>query len=299
MAATQVLIVFNPVSGSGNRRIVEAVQQALSNRGCDVSLYPTQSAGDATRYLSAYTGPLDVIAVAGGDGTVNEVVNGLRQRDNQSYRLALIPTGTTNVLAAELGIGKAPDKIADIIINGREKPIYLGDINGRRFVLMAGVGYDAWVVDNVDLALKKKVGKLAYVLSMLKQLRHFGKKTYQLTVDGEHYQANSVVITNGRYYAGSFVLSRQADLSKATTQVLMISGRNPLKFLGILLGLPLGIMEKMPGMKSVAARHVQIELLNAGTEREPVQADGDSLAELPLHLQMEDSPVRLLIPQAV
>jgi len=55
-------------------------------------------------------------------------------------------------------------------------------------------------------------------------------------------------------------------------------------------------MEKMPGMKSVAARHVQIELLNAGTEREPVQADGDSLAELPLNLQMEDSPVRLLVP---
>nr|WP_270049629.1 diacylglycerol kinase family protein [Thalassolituus pacificus] len=290
------MIVFNPVSGSGNRRIVEAVQQALSNRGCDVSLYPTQSAGDATRYLAAYEGQLDVVAVAGGDGTINEVVNGLRERDNQSYRLALIPTGTVNVLAAELGIGKTPEGIADIILQGREKPIYLGSVNERRFVLMAGIGYDAWVVDNVDLALKKKVGKLAYVLSMLKQLRHFGKKTYQLTVDGERYQANSVVITNGRYYAGSFVLSRQADLSKPTTQVLMISGNSPLKFIGILLGLPLGIMEKMPGMKSVAARHVQIELLNAGTEREPVQADGDSLAELPLNLQMEGSPVRLLVP---
>ncbi len=296
MAATQVLIVFNPVSGSGNRRIVEAVQQALSNRGCDVSLYPTQSAGDATRYLAAYEGQLDVVAVAGGDGTVNEVVNGLRQRDNQSYRLALIPTGTTNVLAAELGIGKAPQRIADIIVNGREKPIYLGDINGRRFVLMAGVGYDAWVVDNVDLALKKKVGKLAYVLSMLKQLRHFGKKTYQLNVDGESYQANSVVITNGRYYGGSFVISRQADLSKPTTQVLMISGNSPLKFIGILLGLPLGIMEKMPGMKSIAGRHIQIEQLNATEQREPVQADGDSLAELPLNLRMENSPVRLLVP---
>ena len=296
MAATQVLIVFNPVSGSGNRRIVEAVQQALSNRGCDVSLYPTQSAGDATRYLAAYEGQLDIVAVAGGDGTINEVVNGLRERDNQSYRLALIPTGTVNVLAAELGIGKTPEGIADIILQGREKPIYLGSVNERRFVLMAGIGYDAWVVDNVDLALKKKVGKLAYVLSMLKQLRHFGKKTYQLTVDGERYQANSVVITNGRYYAGSFVLSRQADLSKPTTQVLMISGNSPLKFIGILLGLPLGIMEKMPGMKSIAGRHIQIEQLNATGQREPVQADGDSLAELPLNLQMEDSPVRLLVP---
>lgn len=295
MSAPHVLIIFNPVSGAGNRKKVEAVKTALEAKGAAVDLYLTQSAGDATRYLQGYGGELDVIAIAGGDGTVNEVVNGLQGRAVDSYRLALIPTGTTNVLAAELAFPSDAEKIADIILHGRQKPIYLGQINQRRFVLMAGVGFDAWVVDNVDLALKKKVGKLAYILSMFKQIPNFGKKHYRVEIDGEAYTANSVVITNGRYYGGSFTLSRKANLSNETTQVLMISGNSPWKFVGILLGLPLGIMERMPGMKSIAGKNIRIDDVKPGVIAEPVQADGDSLAQLPLQLQMEAEPVRLLV----
>ena len=290
-----VLIVFNPASGAGNQQKVEAVKQALEAGGADVELYLTRHAGDATEFLANYSGTLDNVAAAGGDGTVNEVVNGLKGRSADSYRLAIIPTGTTNVLAAELGFPSSADKLADIILHGAEKPIYLGQINQRRFVLLVGVGFDAWVVDNVDLALKKKVGKLAYVLSMLKEIRNFGSKTYRVTLDGEQHFANSVVITNGRYYGGSFTLSRKADLSRETTQVMMISGNSPWKFVGILLGLPLGIMEKMPGMRSVSARKVYIEQVEQNNQREPVQADGDSLAELPLQLDMEREAVTLLV----
>lgn len=174
-------------------------------------------------------------------------------------------------------------------------PVYPGRINGRRFMLMAGVGYDAWVVDNVDLAFKKKVGKLAYVLSMLKQLPKFGQKQYRLLLDGKEYFANSAVITNGRLYGGKFVISKQANLTSQTTQVLMLNGRNMWSLLFSLLGLPLGLIEKMPGVVSAAAREVQVELIGQ-QQREPVQADGDSLAELPLLLQMEAQPLRVLVP---
>ena len=295
-AAPFVLIIFNPASGVGNRAKVDAVQQALEEGGARVELYLTQCAGDASRFLAEYQGELDIVAAAGGDGTVNEVVNGLKDRPAGSYRLAIIPTGTTNVLAAELKFPQKPKALADIILRNRQKEIFLGQINQRRFVLMVGIGFDAWVVDKVDLALKKKVGKLAYVLSMLKEIRNFGSKTYRLTVDGEEHLANSVVITNGRYYGGSFTLSRQADLSRDTTQVMMISGDNPWKFVGILLGLPLGIMEKMPGMRSIPAKQVLIEQVEENTQREPVQADGDSVSQLPLNLQMEPESVPLLVP---
>lgn len=295
-AAPFVLIIFNPVSGAGNRAKVDAVRQALEEGGARVELYLTQCAGDASRFLAEYPGDLDVVAAAGGDGTVNEVVNGLKDRPAGSYRLAMIPTGTTNVLAAELKFPQKPQALADIILRGKHKNIFLGQINQRRFVLMVGVGFDAWVVDNVDLALKKKVGKLAYVLSMLREIRHFGSKTYRLMIDGEEHLANSVVVTNGRYYGGSFTLSRQADLSNDTTQVMMISGSSPWKFVGILLGLPLGIMEKMPGVRSLAAKQVRIEQVEENRQREPVQADGDSVSQLPLSLQMESQPVFLLVP---
>lgn len=294
-AARQVLIIFNPASGKGNVDKVQAVKQLLQQQGCSVELYLTKSAGDATRYLEQYDGALDIIAAAGGDGTVNEVVNGLKGRANGSYQLAIIPTGTTNVLAAELGFPKSAKKIAEIILSNQIKPIYLGSINQRRFVLMAGVGYDAWVVDTVNLALKKKVGKLAYVWSMIKQLKNFGSKAYRVVIDGIEYNANSIVITNGRYYGGSFVLSREAELSSSTTQIMMISGNSPLKFFGILLGLPFGLMEKMPGTVSVAGKHIEITDHDAGASLEPVQADGDSLTQLPLELKMEEDAVQLLV----
>ena len=292
----RVLMIANPVAGSASLALVQSVRQQLQASGVEVQLYETRCAGDATDYLASYTGELDVVAAAGGDGTLNEVVNGLRQRDNQRWRLAIIPTGTTNVLANELGIRRRAGHLVQMILNGREKAIYPGRVNGRRFMLMTGIGYDAWVVDNVDLALKKKAGKLAYVKSMLQQLRHFGGKQYRLRVDEVPYTANSVVITNGRYYGGSFVISRQADLSAPTTQVLMMNGRSPWALLLALLGLPLGLMEKMPGIVSVPARRVDVELMGEQAAPEPVQADGDAVTHLPLSLVMEEQPLRVLVP---
>src|SRR5690606_6992959 len=148
----------------------------LQQAGVTAQRYATRHAGDAMDYLAAYEGELDVVAAAGGDGTLNEVVNGMRQRANQSWRLAIIPTGTTNVLATELGCRGRAGTLARRTLRGREQALYPGCINCGRFLLMAGVCYDAWVVAKVDLALKKKAGKLAYVKSMLQQLRHFGCK---------------------------------------------------------------------------------------------------------------------------
>lgn len=296
----KVLIISNPTSGKASQEFVTQVQQELVAAGAEVELYLTQAANDATAYLENYSAQLDVVAVAGGDGTLNEAINGLKNKDSRTFRLALIPTGTTNVLAGELKIKRKAKQISQIIVQGKEKPIYPGRINERRFLLMVGVGYDAWVVDNVNLDLKKKVGKLAYVLSMLKQLRHFGKKEYRLQVDGKEYLANSVVITNGRLYGGSFVLSKQADLSAPTTQVLMLNGKSMWGLLYSLLGLPFGLVEKMPGVVSVPAKQVHIELAGQvdgeQAQPEPVQADGDSLAHLPITVLMEAQPLRVLVP---
>ena len=288
-----ILIIFNPTSGSAKRALIDQTIGYLKQGGAKVDLYLTQAAKDATEYLKAYTQPLDIVAAAGGDGTINEVINGLKHHDNAQWRLAIIPTGTTNVLAGELGLSAHPKKVAENLLQAHEIPIYPGRINDHRFLLMAGVGYDAWVVDNVNLALKKKVGKLAYVLSMLKQLPQFGKKTYHLTIDGQVFHANSAIISNGQRYGGKFVLSQHANLSAPTTQVVMLNGRTMWHLLFSLLGLPLGILEKMPGVTSIAAKTVLVHLPNQqGVE--PVQADGDPLTQLPLHLVMEDTPLRVI-----
>ena len=95
-----VLIIHNPISGGdGKSLMVKRTANCLKKLGHSVSYYPTKSAGDATRYLQGFEGALDIVAAAGGDGLIGEVVNGLSNRQTSEYRLAIIPTGTTNVLA--------------------------------------------------------------------------------------------------------------------------------------------------------------------------------------------------------
>ena len=314
------LIIFNPVSGSNPKKNLKKIKQIKKGlkkhyqsgnseeKTCKVKVYKTKHAGDGIDYVANYQKPFDVIVAAGGDGTVNEVINGLIQYDQKNpdakYKVATIATGTTNVLAMELGL---PTKINDIVamlVAEKTDDIYLGRINGRRFILMAGVGFDAWVVDNVNLDLKKKVGKLAYVWSMLKQIWNFGKKTYQVTVnegmDSEQILlANSMIITNGKLYGGQHILSRNADLTKNTTQIILLRGKSPLGLLPVVLALPFNMAEKMPGVVSLEAKSIKVELLDSEKYqgKEPVQADGDSIAELPLDLVMEDQSISLVTVQ--
>lgn len=292
----RVLIIHNPTSGSAKQALINHVADLLRAHDADVELYATQCAGDATGFLQTYSGQLDIVVAAGGDGTLNEVVNGLRGRDNQSLRIAFLPTGTTNVMALELGIPRAAHAWVNMLLAGKEKAVYPGLCNGRRFLLMVGIGFDAWVVDNVDIALKKRIGKLAYVWSMIKQLPRYGKNRFSVTIDGVSYTVGSMIITNGRCYGGSYVLSRKADLSKPTTQVLLMTARSPWQLLLALLGLPLGLLERMPGIQSLAATCIEVQSYSSVGEVEPVQADGDTLTHLPLTVSMETVALRVIVP---
>ncbi|MDK2779127.1 MAG: YegS/Rv2252/BmrU family lipid kinase [Pseudomonadota bacterium] len=289
----KVLVIENPLAGGARRGLTAEVLCRLSDAGCEVSLYRTRARGDALNGIRQCRFRPDMIAVAGGDGTVNEVVNAL----TDPVPLALIPCGTTNVLALELGIRQDAQQIADSILSGQLRPVCPGKVNGLRFVQMAGVGYDAWVVQGVNLQLKQKTGKLAYVLSMLQQLSAYGRRSYRVTVDGQAAQAYSLIMTNGRFYAGTFVLSRRASLAEPQIQVLMMQGRSRLQLLLALLALPFGQMERIPGIRSLAARSVRVESMTAEGPAEPVQADGDVVTQLPLLLEMEERPLLFAAPE--
>ena len=276
----KILVIFNPVSGGGQRQVLDEVISHLSQAGCDVTLYETKGPEDATVYLKNLSQPYDLIVAAGGDGTTNEVVNGLV---DQTIPLAVIPIGTTNVLAKELNLPKNPKALAKAILKGKIREVHLARMNQKRFVLMAGFGYDAWVVNGVNLNIKKRFGKLAYVLSMLQQIRPYGSKSYDVNVDGKTFKAQSVIITNGRYYGGSFILSRKANLSDPNLQVFIFKAKGKLKLLTILFSLPLGLIEKLPGLLSIPGKNIQISTSN----EDVIQADGDVAGVLPADVSIE------------
>ena len=143
-----------------------------------------------------------VLAVAGGDGTINEAVNGLIAAAGTAQAaplpLAIVPLGTANVLAREIGQAISSGAAAETALRGQARQVYLGQANGRCFTIMAGVVFDAHVVANVSLGLKRRIGKLAYVWEALRQLFLFPYARYRVTVDGDTSPSDmALLMANG------------------------------------------------------------------------------------------------------
>src|SRR5690242_8459419 len=138
------MVIYNPTAGRRRRRKLDAVVDALTQHGVQVTLRATTCRGDAERLSGeASSRDFDRLVVAGGDGTINEAINGLRDR---TLPLAIVPLGTANVLAAELDLPLDPPAVAEAIVQGRPRAVAIGRVNGRAFAMMAGVGFDAYVV---------------------------------------------------------------------------------------------------------------------------------------------------------
>jgi diacylglycerol kinase (ATP) len=288
----RLLIIFNPTAGGRRRRRFEAVVAELRRLGCEVTVRPTGARGDAEQ-LAASADPnrYDVLVVAGGDGTINEAVNGL---SGARLPLAIVPLGTANVLAAEIGLATDPRSVARAIALGRPRPVSVGVANGRRFLLMAGTGFDAHVVQNVNLALKRRIGKAAYGISILRQLWRFAFPEYVVTIEGRTRKAASVLVANAHYYGGRFVCAPVADLGTPTLEVCMFERRGRLSVIGYALAMFTGRLPKLNSYRIVSADRVHI----GGGSGEPVQGDGDILTHLDVTIEVVPEGLYLIFPPA-
>lgn len=285
----KALVVYNPAAGGGREALLGRFVRALENRGVDVEVYRTRAPGDATEQLRARAHLGDVVVAVGGDGTTNEVLNGLRP----GVPLAVFGTGTANVLARELGLPRNPERAAEVVAAGHELEIWAGRLNGQRFLMWVGIGYDAWVVNNADLRLKETIGQGAYMVAMLSQIARYGSQRFQLVVDGRAVDCYSAIVANARYYGGSFILSQHANIARPSLQVLMFRKAGRWNLIKFMLALLVGRMESMDGVESVAARHLQVKEIPG----EPLQADGDPAGWLPADIQVDSEPVSVLVPE--
>jgi YegS/Rv2252/BmrU family lipid kinase len=288
--AERILVIYNPVAGRRRRRFLSRVLEALERRGLSVRLEPTKKRGDAESLArGAKASGADRLVVAGGDGTINESLNGL---EGPMPPLAIVPLGTANVLAHELGLGRRAEAVAAAIAEGQPRAVTLGLVNGRRFSMMAGVGFDAHVVRDVDPNLKRLIGKGAYALETLRQLFVFAPRFYDVTIDGAKRRAASVIVCNGHYYGGKFVAAPTARLDAPEFQVVLFERAGRLATLRYALALALNRLPKTAGVAILPARTVEI----AGPAGEPVQADGDIVARLPARFDAIPEAARLVGP---
>ncbi len=307
-AQRRVLVILNPAAGQRRRGLVEATLAALRAGGCDLTLKPTGGPGHAADLAgAARSGACDVVVAAGGDGTVNEVINGLLAAKGSVPLppLAILPLGTANVLAAEIGQAITPAAIAKTVAEGAPQSICLGrasfhdatakDKGGPRervFVMMAGAGFDAHVVEHVNLGLKRLIGKGAYVWESARQLACFGFPRYRVTIDGKAHDAASVIIANGRHYGGRYVGAPEARLADPCLYALLFERGGRLATLRYGAALVGDRLPYLPDVRLVAAREIVIE----GPAGDPVQGDGDLLARLPVRVSLLPEALRLVMP---
>lgn len=286
------LVIFNPTAGSRRRRRLETFLAALRAGGAAPLLRETTGVGDARRLaFTAAAEGADALLVAGGDGTINEAINGLLDAGT-GLPLGLLPLGTANVLAGELSLPRDPARAAAVVLAGRRRTVALGEANGRAFALMAGVGFDAAVVANLSLALKRRLRQGAYALETLSQAFRFGFPRYRVvTAEGAVLEARSVIACKAARYGGPFTLARQASHDRPTLTLALFQQGGPLAVLRFGLALVTGRVHRCRGVRLVETAAAEVE----GPAGEPVQGDGDVIARLPLRLGVRPDALEVLV----
>lgn len=271
--------------------LLTSIISKFEKSGYEVDLYKTVGGGDAIEVArqAVDSGEFDIVVAGGGDGTVNEVINGLMPNPIQ---MGILPLGTSNGLARELNIPLNPLKSADVMMNGTSVTIDVGIANGRYFGLMLGCGFDALAIEHTNLQLKRFTGKYAYAIGGLKKLYKYKSHRIQLVVDGKRLDEDAlfVVVSNTKLYGGKYTLTPNAHCDDGIFDVFMYTGDGLFSFIRFILKVISHKKLDSPDTNLFQAKNLLI--YSAG--RVPYQADGDAFGELPVQVQIFPSAIEIL-----
>ncbi len=294
-------VIFNP--SSGRRRgplIASAVEQGLVQRGLEVTLHPTQGPRDATDIARSSALEADMVVAVGGDGTVNEVINGLaaaRETPGGARAvLGIVPAGTVNVLALEQRLPFRVDQACAVIAAGKTTRLDLGRANDRRFVLMMGAGIDALTVRNIDPQTKKRLKELAFVGTGLKQGLAKEAPFFLVRANGREYPATFCVMSNCHYYAAHVSITPAACPTDGLLDLMIFTGTTRSSLAAFWLGVPSGLHNRNPHVIHVRAEKAQMMPFEGSDETIWLQTDGELAGELPVTVEIEPQALELLVP---
>ena len=293
-------IVFNPNAGGlkGTRRSrLDRAVEILRNAGRVVELYPTQAPGQAAELArKAADDGCNLVLAAGGDGTINEAVNGIAGSD---VAFGALPAGTANVLACEVGLPVRPDYAARYLLDGVPTRVSLGLMETpaqppRYFVLMAGIGLDARIVRELDPDLKRRVGKLAYWHAGVRQLGRSVER-FRVHVDGRELESSFTLVTRVRNYGGDFELARKIRITDPDFEVVVFERHAWHDYLRVLGAVVTNTLYRTPGITVCRATEIRIQPLPG--QAVYMQADGEELGAIPVTISAVPNALTLLLPK--
>lgn len=290
----KLVIIANPVAGGGRPfRRLQARIHRWPHRDWEVEIHETRGPEHATVIArDVLPGRPDLLAVCGGDGTLKEVATGI---PDPPFPVALLPAGTGNVMAHELGLPRDPVAALDLALQSNVKRIDLGVLLARqqsRFLLMAGIGFDAYVVFRLRPAMKARLGIAAFYLEVLPALLQFPCSEFQVETGTESLKATSCIIANARSYGGGLLLTPDADISDGCFDLLAITSRSRLDYFRLLLAARLGREIRFPFVRRLRGTTVSV----SGPRGVWVQADGEPIGVLPVQFDLVRGAFPIVVP---
>lgn len=295
----RVFIIANPAARRASREEIEKVLEILRAEGYSPELLYTEKPGDGIRLSKEIVknyDPQEIHAViaAGGDGTFNEVANGLI---GSPVPMAILPMGTTNVLAKELKIPEYPDGAINLlkenpvsIVPARIKLISPSNEQERYFLLMAGIGFDGEAVYGVNKRIKKFSGKLAYIMSGVKNFIKYDPVPMKIILDDEETEGYNVVVCKAACYGGYFRMAPDADLKEPFLYAVVFTKSKKLSLLKYVAGVLTAIHVKFHDVIYKRVSRITIE-----PERH-VQIDGDYLGKGRVDIKAGYERLKIFVP---
>ncbi len=282
---TDILVIFNPAARSEKARSTWETIERFPR----CFFQPTEATGDARRFaLEAVAKGFQTVVAAGGDGTINEVVNGLAGSD---VALGILPVGTMNVFANELGLPANLQKCWEIILAGQTRTIDLARANGQYFVQLAGVGLDAQVVEATSWESKKSLGPLSYVISAAQIAARRPPKLI-VEVDGVTREGSFVLIGNGCRYGGPLKFFNRALYDDGKLDVLIFKNLGYLdiaRYLGTIL---MGTHADQPDVEYLQTERADVR---CHEEEVPVEVDGEVVTKVPVTFRISSKKLKVIV----
>ena len=300
------LLIHNPNAGNGGagrRRLLDRARHIFATRGIDADLAETTGPGHATEIAArAAAENRGLVIVCGGDGTLNEIVNGLAAPQNgHRVPLALLPGGTANILAKELHLPWDITQAAEKLAHGTVKEIALGlatpleqPEKKKYFLSVAGAGPDGMIVYSVSLGLKSRVGILAYWWEGAREVFRYKFPCFRITSGERKTDASLVIVGRTQNYGGPFKITTEASLFEDSFEILTLSTQSGLRYLSYLPMLYFGKLRGTAGVEFFKSDSLVCEPLDSNPVH--AQIDGEPLARLPVQFRIIPRALRLLVP---
>jgi diacylglycerol kinase (ATP) len=287
-------LVYNSTAGSAIPRLLDGVIDRLREQKTEIFQLAARSSAEATERVAelAKRRVCDAVIAAGGDGTFRAVATGAA---GTALPVGIIPLGTGNVLANEIGLRRKAQAVADVLLFGDEIEARGGLVNGATFFLMLGAGFDARVVSKLNYRTKRAFGRGAYVYPVIKTLAE-GPRIFDVELDGRRFDASWAILSFSTRYGSLFKLAPDAGVGRDTLMAVVMEAGSRLAMATNAFSLAMGwVAHPETRPKGVHVLPVKVARIGRLTAT-PIEIDGDEGGASPIEVRAEGERVRLIVP---